>query len=560
MRHSSGPLPDRKINSQQRGTIDTSSEPARDVFVGQFSGRRLSLVRLAVLIAIVASMAFVGTSSWRQHQDEKIASDSRSWFAGYVDATVTPLYAFEQPASAATRDVVLSFIVANQAEACEPSWGGAYSLDSASQDLDLDRRIARLRQRDGSVIVSFGGAINSELSTTCKDPDALLKAYSDVVKRYDLRTIDLDIEGSALSDTAANARRATAMKALQDERKAAGKDLRVWLTLPVTPAGLSTEGKQTVSAMLDAKVDLSGVNVMTMDYGGSRDKEQSMLDASTDALEATHNQLSQIYARAGESVGSSTLWRRMGATPMIGQNDVVGEIFTMSAARSLAAFAHDKGLGRMSMWSVNRDRTCGENYPDITIVSNSCSGVDQGSESFATVLRGTMKGSPDKTEVAPVAPEATGGRQNPNGAATDDPKTSPYPIWDENETYVEGSRVVWHRNAYVAKWWTLGDVPDDPVVDEASSPWRLIGPVLPGEKPVKTLTLPEGTYPTWNADKAYRKGERVMLAGVPYTAKWYSVGISPVARATQDEPSPWRRLTDAEIRKAAEAAEATERN
>lgn len=528
--------------------------------MSRFNGRRLSFARLAVLAVAVAAVAFVGTSSWRQHQDDKAASDSTAWFASYVDATVTPLYAFEQPASAAARNVLLSFVVADPSHACKPTWGGAYSLDSAADDLDMDRRIARLRQRGGDVTVSFGGAINSELSTSCSNPQDLLKAYSDVVKRYDLRTIDLDVEGAALGDAAAAARRATAMKALQDERKAEGEDLRIWLTLPVSPAGLSTEGKQTVSAMLDAKVDLSGVNVMTMDYGNSREKGQSMLDASTQALNATHNQLSQVYARSEVSIGSATLWRRMGATPMIGQNDVAGEIFTLDAARELSAFAKSKGLGRMSMWSLNRDRTCGANYPDVTIVSNSCSGVDQGGQSFATVLRGNLKGSPDKTEVTPVEPESSSGRQSPDAVVTDNPATSPYPIWDPNTTYVEGTRIVWHRNAYIAKWWTLGDVPDDPVVDESSSPWRLIGPVLPGEKPVKTKTLPKGTYPEWKETKAYRKGERVILDGIPFTAKWYSLGVRPDARATQDEPSPWRRLTDAEINKAADAAEAGETN
>ncbi|MFI5425509.1 chitinase [Aeromicrobium sp. UC242_57] len=523
--------------------------------MGRFDGRRLSLPRLTILVGIVVALCLAGTSGWRQHQDSKAASNSTSWYAGYVDATVTPLYAFEQPVSKATRNVVLSFIVADPAKGCEPTWGGAYSLDAASEDLDLDRRIARLRQRDGNIAVSFGGAINSELSTSCTDADDLVDAYRSVVERYDLRTIDLDIEGEALSDTAASGRRAAAMKTLQDERKAAGKDLRIWLTLPVAPTGLTAEGKQVVSAMLEGKVDLSGVNLMTMDYGGSREKGQSMLDASTDALNATHGQLGQIYARAGIDIGSATLWRRMGATPMIGQNDVAGEVFSLDAARSLGAFAKEKGLGRMSMWSVNRDRTCGENYPDVTIVSNSCSGVEQGDETFAQVLRGAMTGSPDLTEVTPVEPEATGGRQESGKALTDDPATSPYPIWDETATYVEGTRIVWHRNAYVAKWWTLGDVPDDPVVDEASSPWRLIGPVLPGEKPIKEQTLPAGTYPAWDRAKAYRKGERVMLDGTAFSAKWYSVGISPDARATQDEPSPWRKLTEAEIRKATAAAD-----
>ena len=525
--------------------------------MGRFDGRRLSLPRLAVLVAIVGGLTFAGTSSWRYVQDAQAAgSNGAAWYAGYVDATVTPLYEFEQPASAAARDIVLSFVVADPKKACTPTWGGAYSLDAASDDLDLDRRIARLRQAGGSVVVSFGGAANSELSTVCTDPDKLVDAYAAVVDRYDIRTIDLDVEGAGLNDTAAATRRAVAVKALQVARAKSRKSLRVWLTLPVSPEGLSTAGRQAVAAMLEQKVDLSGVNLMTMDYGGSRAKGQSMLDASTSALTATHRQLGQVYARAGKDVGSATLWRRMGATPMIGQNDVPGEIFSMAAAKQLSAFAAEKGLGRMSMWSLNRDRTCGANYPDVAVVSNSCSGVTQGAESFATLLRGTMTGSPDRTEVTPVAPGGRGGRDAADGPVTDDPATSPYPIWSADETYVEGTRVVWHRNAYVAKWWTLGDVPDDPVVDESASPWRLVGPVLPGEKPVEVPTLPTGTYPAWDQAATYRKGERVMLRGKPFVAKWYSVGVSPDARATQTEPSPWRPLTDTEVRLAAVAGSA----
>ncbi|MFC5678052.1 chitinase [Aeromicrobium endophyticum] len=525
--------------------------------MGRFDGRRLSVPRLAILVAIVGGLTFAGTSSWRHVQDAQAAgSHGAAWYAGYVDATVTPLYEFEQPASKAARDIVLSFVVADPDSACSPTWGGAYSLDAASDDIDLDRRIARLRQAGGSVVVSFGGAANSELSTACTDPSQLVDAYTSVVDRYDVRTIDLDIEGPALADAAATQRRAAAIKALQVARAKAGKNLRVWLTLPVSPQGLSTEGRQVVAAMLEQKVELSGVNVMTMDYGGSRAKDQTMLDASTSALTATHRQLGQVYARAGQDVGSATLWRRMGATPMIGQNDVPGEIFSTAAAKGLSAFAAEKGLGRMSMWSLNRDRTCGANYPDVTVVSNSCSGVDQGAESFAALLRGTMTGSPDSTEVTPVVGGRAGGRDSADNPVADDPATSPYPIWSADETYVEGTRVVWHRNAYVAKWWTLGDTPDDPVVDESASPWRLIGPVLPGEKPVQVPTLPSGTYPAWDQGAAYRKGERVMLRGTAFVAKWYSTGVSPDARATQNEPSPWRQLTDAEIRQAAAAASA----
>ena len=517
--------------------------------MGRFDGRRLSWLRLGLVVVFISALVFTGLSGWRWFQDAQAAASGDAWFASYADVTVTPQLEFEEPTTAAGREVILSFVVASPTKPCEPSWGRDYSLNDASSDLDLDRRVARLRQNQGDVIVSFGGALNSELATTCTDGQKLLGAYDEVVDRYDLRTIDLDLEGPGLVDPTANIRRAKAIKQLQTERAEDDKDLRVWLTLPASPQGLSDDGKQAVTAMLDAGVKLSGVNVMTMDFGSSRAKGQSMIDASIAALNATHGQLQSLYSKAGKPLGPNTLWKRMGATPMIGQNDVAGEVFSIAAADRLNEFARDKGLGRLSMWSLNRDRTCGANYPDVRVVSNSCSGVDQGDLTFAQLLRKGLTGKPDSGPVTPDVPEPTA-----PVATSDNPATSPYPIWTEDDTYVEGTRVVWHRNAYVAKWWTLGDVPDDPTVDISSSPWQLIGPVLPGEKPIPTPTLPAGTYPNWRTEQVYTKGERVLFDGVAFSAKWWTQGNSPAARSTQSDPSPWERLTDVELRKAVDAA------
>jgi hypothetical protein len=41
---------------------------------------------------------------------------------------------------------------------------------------------------------------------------------------------------------------------------------------------------------------------------------------------------------------------------MIGLNDVTTETFTQPDAQQLLAFARQKGLGELAMWSLNRDR------------------------------------------------------------------------------------------------------------------------------------------------------------------------------------------------------------
>ena len=90
---------------------------------------------------------------------------------------------------------------------------------------------ARLRQRGGDLIVSFGGVANDELARRCTD-EGLYAAYSEVIKRYKLTAVDFDIEGAALDDDAANDRRARVVKRLQAEARKAHRNLAVWLTAP----------------------------------------------------------------------------------------------------------------------------------------------------------------------------------------------------------------------------------------------------------------------------------------------------------------------------------------
>jgi hypothetical protein len=69
---------------------------------------------------------------------------------------------------------------------------------------------------------------------------------------------------------------------------------------------------------------------------------------------------------------------------------VPDEVFGLDAAKGLNEFAHSHGIGRVSMWSLNRDITCGPNYVDVRRVSAACSGVSQGDRRFADVLAAGM--------------------------------------------------------------------------------------------------------------------------------------------------------------------------
>ena len=504
--------------------------------------RRLSILRLFIAIIVTGGLVASGIVGWQLYSAQAFVGKSGAWFASYVDVTASPEYAFENPTTNADKQVVLSFVVAaNNGSGCTPSWGGAYTLDEASASLDLDRRIARLQQQGGDIAISFGGLDNQELAVTCDNVADLAAAYESVIERYHITTIDMDVEGAALTNAAANQRRAQALEIVQKKLRSEGKPLAIWLTLPVAPTGLQIGGQDVVQATLAGKVDIAGVNAMTMDYG-TLSNGQTMLTASETALTETQRQLGIMYKQAGITLNSRTLWSKIGATPMIGQNDSKGEIFTLADAKALNAFAVSQGVGRMSMWSLNRDVSCGSNYVNLGVVSDSCSGVKQGGVKFSDVLAKHFVGSTDFASKKVTKSQVVSAK-----SLKDNPKTSPYQIWSSTASYLEGTKVVWHHNVYIAKWWTQGDLPDNPVLNAYQTPWTLIGPVLKGEHPIKQPTVAVGTFPTWSGTAIYNVGDRVMFDGTPYSAKWWTQGNSPAAASSDPDGSPWVPLTVAQI-------------
>ena len=347
--------------------------------------RGLPQLRLVLAVMIAVGLAGGGVFGF-QAVGSSLAKPTVHWQAGYLDVTATSSFKFGTAGSPVPESAVLSFVVSDPDSACVPNWGGLYSLEGAAQQLDLDHRIARLKKQGGSIAVSFGGPLNDELAVRCMDATKLFEAYASVVNRYETGTIDLDIEGVALTDSRTGLRRATAIAALQKARGAAGRDLKVWLTLPAAPTGLTQAGTEAIVQLLDSGVDLAGVNVLTMDYGAAKPADQSMGDASIQTLMAVHAQFATLLKAARLDVSDPEVWQRIGATPMIGVNDERGEVFSLDDAATLNRFAQDRGVARMSLFSTNRDRTCSSSPGVPEVVSQSCSGVEQGDVTFASVL------------------------------------------------------------------------------------------------------------------------------------------------------------------------------
>lgn len=512
--------------------VDETGEA--NAIVPRQPAERLSLARLALLLIVIA--AVVGGAWWViRDRDETSATYDTSWSVPYVDVTLTPTYQFQNPADNPARDVALAFVVAHPDEPCTPMWGGAYTLDDASSMLDLDRRILQLRAAGGDVMVSFGGQANDELAVACDDVESLTDAYQAVVERYELRAIDLDIEGDALDDTASIERRATAIAAVQEATQADDQELAVWVTLPVNQRGLTPAGTEVVAALLDAGVELAGVNAMTMNFGSEADPTDDMLAATLDALEATRGQVVELYRASGVELDGVAAWEHVGATPMIGQNDVVGEVFTLDDATGLADFALRHGLGRVSMWSLNRDAPCGAQFADVMVLSNTCSSVDQSALDFVRVFSGLPGRSPALPDTESVTIE-------PDGAVVDDPATSPYPIWRPTAQYPSGYKVVRRGLVYEAKWYNQGDDPAMPQANPWDTAWALVGPVVASDEPFTPTTLADGTHPEWSPTRQYSTGDTVLFEGLPYEARWPNSAEPPETLFPVSPDSAWQPL------------------
>lgn len=296
-------------------------------------------------------------------------------FAPYVDMTLSPSSSIADMATeAGARHLTLAFIVSGSA--CTASWGGYYGIDDAA----ISQRIADLQAAGDEAIVSFGGAINQSLADTCTSVASLAAQYQAVIDRYGIRNLDFDIEGADQSNATSLERRFKAIAQIQAAGLAAEEPVHVSLTLPVMPTGLTQDGLNVVRTAIADGVEIGTVNVMAMDYfDPSLTYAGKMGEYAIQAATATHDQLAQLYPGRTDA----ELWRMVGVTPMIGINDDSKEIFTTEDAEELTSFAVEKGLGRLAMWSLNRDGPC----PAPTqSTSNTCSGVSDPQWAFSSAF------------------------------------------------------------------------------------------------------------------------------------------------------------------------------
>lgn len=308
-------------------------------------------------------------------------------FAPYTDMADYPppdLGAFK--AKARVKHVSLGFITAEGGSKCAPTWGGYADYPAVGSKAYRLAQVRAYNRGSADAVPSFGGQAGTELALVCDSVPELANAYNGVIKTYGATHIDFDIEGTAVTDRAANTRRAKAIALLQRAARTHHRKLVVSFTLPVLPTGLDSAGLAIVRGAGAKGVRVSIVNGMAMDYGeaAAPDPAGKMGAYAIDVAKSLERQLGKIYPRAS----TSQVRRAVGITPMIGVSDVASEITTLADARQIVAYAKSRHLGMLGMWQLGRDREC--DSPSTTTQLD-CSGVPQGPWAFAKAL-GAFRG------------------------------------------------------------------------------------------------------------------------------------------------------------------------
>ncbi|HSY42862.1 MAG TPA: chitinase [Candidatus Acidoferrum sp.] len=257
----------------------------------------------------------------------------------------------------------IAFVIAGR-DGKQPAWDGRWPMEG---NLYADQ-INAIRSRGGDVIVSFGGEAGTEIAIAETNVTALEAEYQSVMDRYKLTWLDFDIEGDALDNSDANTRRNAALADLQKKNPG----LIISYTLPVDPNGISRESQSLLADAVSKGLKVHSANVMTMDFGSHFSKGKRMSDVSIASALKAHEQCQAISPDI-----------QIGLTPMIGQNDEHGEVFTQDDATALERWAEGQPwICSLSFWASNRDTGhLGKNKTD-----NDTSGIPQKPWEYTTIF------------------------------------------------------------------------------------------------------------------------------------------------------------------------------
>ena len=359
-------------------------------------------------------------------------------FAPYVDTGLSNTTLTTVAAGYGTQFFTLAFVNGS---------GCQWSLPNLS---GWESQVSALQAEGGDVSVSFGGYTvdtdDTDLGAQCSSAGAMAAQVESVVTTLHVTHLDFDIESNEMYNSADVALTAQALAQVRSWASAGGEQLTITYTIPVLPTGLTSTGTSVLQTSLANGFTPDVVNIMTMDYGTSGTE---MGTAADQALDATAGQLESIYG-----ISSAAAYARLGNTPMIGQNDSSGEIFTLADAATVESYAASRGIALLSFWAEGRDN---DGCPNAGYASSTCSGISQANGAFTQAFQpfttGGSGGSPSPS------PSPTSTTPSPTPTPTPSPTGSCAPAWVNNTAYVSGNEVSYNGDNWIANQWNYDEVP-----------------------------------------------------------------------------------------------------
>jgi hypothetical protein len=322
--------------------------------------KRLALV--AALILMVASSAQAAPATFPAHV---YAPYFETWTGDSLTTTAQ---------QSGARFFTLAFLETLSKTSCTLAWNGSKtSLVTSNRYAD---DVASLRALGGDVIPSFGGWSadqgGTEIADSCKDVNTIAAAYEDVITRYGVTRLDMDVEGRSLNRTDGIDRRNKALKLVEDWAAAQNRPFQVSYTLPTSASGLEQSGVAILQNAVSNHTRVDVVNIMAFDY-----YDRTTTDMGTAAVDAANGTAAQLA-----SIGLNA---RVGMTLMPGLDDYPKktEKTTVADAQRVLAYAQANGVDTLSIWAIQRDNG---GCPGVT-GSNSCSGIVQGTWDFTHMLQ-----------------------------------------------------------------------------------------------------------------------------------------------------------------------------
>jgi hypothetical protein len=338
---------------------------------------------MAALAAVTAPLLAIGfaaapaasAGAWRGG-----STLPREVFAPYVETyDTTGGGPAALSAASGARYLSLAFLQTAQAGSCTAYWNGDTSEPVSYASFGSD--ISAIQAAGGNVIPSFGGysadTTGTELADSCTSVPAIAHVYEQVITTYHVPRIDLDIEGTSLTDTAGINRRNEAIAETESWAAARGISIQFSYTLPTPTTGLDAAADALLANAIADHAQISVVNLLTFDYYIGT--EQNMLTDTETAAAGTYTELQSLYP----SYPPARIWHMIGVTEMPGIDDFgPDETFTMADAIAVLRWAQIQGIGTLSFWALERDNG---GCPG-TKGAGTCSGITQPDWYFSHVF------------------------------------------------------------------------------------------------------------------------------------------------------------------------------